>query len=84
MEKETKQPKEEPNKQTREEYEQDSNSLIIGDIRLASVRLDLPQMADLVVALLKNPEIKSYLDLIKTKRKYSPAYVGGDDMGEED
>jgi len=54
-----------------------SNQIKIGDIFLMSNNISINELADLLLALLKTPEIKEYLDIVKVKKTYTPSYVEG-------
>lgn len=53
-----------------------SDELEVGDIKMSSPIIDLVGQANLLMWLLGQPEIREYLDIIKTKRMNGGAYVG--------
>ncbi len=45
------------------------NSIRLGEFIIDSRDLSTPQLKDLMIEMLKNPEIKKWLDLCKTNKK---------------
>ena len=48
----------------------------IGEITLASQRLSVNELAGIILSLLKEPEVKEYLDLLKKKKALGNTYLG--------
>ena len=73
MAEETKENKKEEKKVIQPTNNQGYNEIVLGSIRLSSSDQSIQVLGGLAIELLRFPEVKDYLDVIKTKEKLNGA-----------